>query len=191
MLDWVAVPFSRGSSQPRDGTQVSRWATREAHKTHKQYDKSLLVPVVLGPVLPGLSQNLCMSIRGGEAGTSCYPINLHISEIHHTRRWAKVTQLLSSWALRELPPLAPTLPEPSERSQKPTQPFRPVPKCSHDYLSLKSWIVNLHYVTTIWWHCPMWTVRWPFKHTYLEWRNYPELKDNRVGFIPLCRRAFF
>ena len=39
ILEWVAVPFSRGSSQPRDRTQVSliaggfftRWATREAH----------------------------------------------------------------------------------------------------------------------------------------------------------------
>ena len=38
MLEWVAVLFSRGSSQPRDGTQVSciaggfftSWATREA-----------------------------------------------------------------------------------------------------------------------------------------------------------------
>ena len=38
ILEWVAFPFSRGSSQPRDGTQVSRiaggffisWATREA-----------------------------------------------------------------------------------------------------------------------------------------------------------------
>ena len=38
ILKWVAFPFSRGSSQPRDGTQVSRiaggfftsWATREA-----------------------------------------------------------------------------------------------------------------------------------------------------------------
>ena len=37
-LSWVAVPFSRGSSQPRDQTQVSRiggsfftsWATRKA-----------------------------------------------------------------------------------------------------------------------------------------------------------------
>ena len=36
--EWAAVPFSRGSSQPRDGTQVSHiagrfftvWATREA-----------------------------------------------------------------------------------------------------------------------------------------------------------------
>ena len=38
ILEWVAVPFSGGSSQPRDGTQVSRivggfftvWATKEA-----------------------------------------------------------------------------------------------------------------------------------------------------------------
>ena len=38
ILGWVAVPFSRGSSQPRDGTQVSciaggfftSWTTREA-----------------------------------------------------------------------------------------------------------------------------------------------------------------
>jgi len=40
ILEWVAFPFSRGSSQPRDRTQVShiaerfftRWATREALK---------------------------------------------------------------------------------------------------------------------------------------------------------------
>ena len=40
ILDWVAFPFSRGSSQPRDQTQVSciagrnfnSWATREAQQ---------------------------------------------------------------------------------------------------------------------------------------------------------------
>ena len=37
ILEWVAFPFSRRSSQPRDRTQVSHiaggfsWATREAH----------------------------------------------------------------------------------------------------------------------------------------------------------------
>ena len=39
VLDWLAITFSRGSSQPRDWTQVSHiadrfftvWATREAH----------------------------------------------------------------------------------------------------------------------------------------------------------------
>ena len=41
MLEWGAFPFSRGSSQPRDATQVSciagrfftSWATREAHES--------------------------------------------------------------------------------------------------------------------------------------------------------------
>ena len=40
ILEWVAFPFSRGSPQPRDQTQVSHiaggfftsWATREAQK---------------------------------------------------------------------------------------------------------------------------------------------------------------
>ena len=40
ILEWVASPFSRGSSQPRDWTQLSRtaggfftsWAMREAHE---------------------------------------------------------------------------------------------------------------------------------------------------------------
>ena len=40
ILEWVAFPFSRGSSQPRDQTQVSRiaggfftsWATRETQE---------------------------------------------------------------------------------------------------------------------------------------------------------------
>ena len=40
ILEWVVIPFSRGSSQPRDQTQVSRiadgfftsWATREVQE---------------------------------------------------------------------------------------------------------------------------------------------------------------
>ena len=43
ILEWVAMPSSRGSSQSRDRTQVSRnaggffaiWATREAHRVTK------------------------------------------------------------------------------------------------------------------------------------------------------------
>ena len=42
ILEWVAYPFSRGSSQPRNQTRVSliaskfftSWATREAQRTH-------------------------------------------------------------------------------------------------------------------------------------------------------------
>ena len=41
VLEWIAISFSRGSSQPRDWTQVSRivdrcftiWATREVQKS--------------------------------------------------------------------------------------------------------------------------------------------------------------
>jgi len=44
ILEWVAVPFSSGSSQPRDGTQLScmavrfftNWATREAQRWSRQ-----------------------------------------------------------------------------------------------------------------------------------------------------------
>ena len=40
LLEWVAISFSKGSSQPKDQTQVSRiagvfftsWATREAQE---------------------------------------------------------------------------------------------------------------------------------------------------------------
>ena len=42
ILEWVAIPFSRGSSQPRDRIQVSHIAggfftTREAHLTYYIY----------------------------------------------------------------------------------------------------------------------------------------------------------
>ena len=45
ILEWVALPFSRGFSQPRDWTQVSyitswfftRWATGEAQPTPRAY----------------------------------------------------------------------------------------------------------------------------------------------------------
>ena len=48
VLEWIAISFSRGSSQPRDQTQVSRiagrrftiWATREAHDKPRQCIKN-------------------------------------------------------------------------------------------------------------------------------------------------------
>ena len=52
ILEWVAFPFSRGSSQPRDQTHVSRiagrfltsWATREVHHTYKAHINAGTVP---------------------------------------------------------------------------------------------------------------------------------------------------
>ena len=50
VLEWVAISFSRGSSWPRDRTQVSCtvgrrftvWATREAHQHSVQFSCSVL-----------------------------------------------------------------------------------------------------------------------------------------------------
>ena len=52
ILKWVAIPFSKGSSQPRDWTQVSRttggsftiWATREA--LHEVTEKLKSYPLI-------------------------------------------------------------------------------------------------------------------------------------------------
>ena len=65
ILDWVAIPFSRGSSQPRDQTQVSciaggfftSWATREA----QEYWGGLLFPPPENLPYPGIEPASVMS----------------------------------------------------------------------------------------------------------------------------------
>ena len=50
ILEWIAVPFSRGSSQPRDRTQVSRiagvfftsWATRKTFRVKVEQLKQMI-----------------------------------------------------------------------------------------------------------------------------------------------------
>ena len=39
ILEWVAFPFSRGSSHPRDQTQVSRIAGKSLYKDNKDQNK--------------------------------------------------------------------------------------------------------------------------------------------------------
>ena len=49
ILEWIAMPFSRGSSQPRDRTQVSRiaggfftiWTTREVGQAPQGFQQSI------------------------------------------------------------------------------------------------------------------------------------------------------
>ena len=64
ILEWVAFPFSGGSSQPRDQTQVSgtaggyftSWATREALRVSKDCPKSMTEPQVwISVVLENMS----------------------------------------------------------------------------------------------------------------------------------------
>ena len=50
ILEWLAIPFSRGFSQPRDGTQVfriagrffTRWASREASEGKVKWSRSVM-----------------------------------------------------------------------------------------------------------------------------------------------------
>ena len=66
VLEWVAISVSRGSSQPRDRTLVSRtagrlftiWAIREAHNLRKYCLKENCIYVVSSP-RKILSWNLC------------------------------------------------------------------------------------------------------------------------------------
>ena len=72
ILKWVAVPFSRGSSQPRDRTQVSHitggfftsWATREA----QEYWSAWPIPSPADLPHPGIQLGLlhCRWILEGE-----------------------------------------------------------------------------------------------------------------------------
>ena len=66
ILEWVAFPFSRGSSQPRDRTQVSRTAgraTREACVCVSQSVQSLsCVQLFVTPLITALQASLSITI---------------------------------------------------------------------------------------------------------------------------------
>jgi len=80
ILVWVAMPFSRGSSQPRDWTQVScighgfftHWTTWEAQfDIHIQYDMITMISVVTNCHHTKLLQNcqlysLCCTLHPGD-----------------------------------------------------------------------------------------------------------------------------
>ena len=67
-LEWVAVPFSRGSSQPWDQTQVSHiagefftiWATREAQGKNQWHQTGI------------------MSIHKGQGNKNCIDVHLEV-----------------------------------------------------------------------------------------------------------------
>ena len=67
ILEWVAIPFSSGSSWPRDRTRVSSiaggfftsWATREAHimsGTWQKFNRQLILPFVIIPAVSTVPQ---------------------------------------------------------------------------------------------------------------------------------------
>ena len=73
ILEWVAISFSRGSSQPRDQTRVSRtagrcftvWATRYCHAAWQK-----------------------LYMYHGKASPTCniHPLDIHIPHVHSDKR---------------------------------------------------------------------------------------------------------
>ena len=68
MLEWVAIPFFRGSSQPTDRTWVSHiagkfftnWAMKEAHCCTLKFPKMMLITAYFKHLLPPL----CLELEG-------------------------------------------------------------------------------------------------------------------------------
>ena len=63
-LEWIAIPFPRGSSQPRDQTQVSKWQAYLYHLSHQGKTYIHLVSVKFSLWLPEdvrYNQTKCLS----------------------------------------------------------------------------------------------------------------------------------
>ena len=105
ILEWVAFPFSRGSSQPRDATQVSRmagqfftsWATREAQITAPVtcncllhfYAETLLMDSIQGLVILDLPCQAGCESKEGWVGSGKYSLCLWV---HQGRSVIKVPE---------------------------------------------------------------------------------------------------
>ena len=114
ILEWVAMPFSRGSSQPRERTQVSHiagefftiWITREAQEYWSGWVSGWSHSVVsdsLWPMdcsLPGLSLHGISQSRILE--WVAYPFSRRtFRPRNRTRVSCIASRLFTSWAIRE------------------------------------------------------------------------------------------
>ena len=114
MLEWVAFPFSRGSSQPRDWTQVSHipggfftsWATREAqeywagnHRPHhpcSYCSLSRILEELLYLFSPGHNSFNSSSLNLPAKGVSLWSRS-HLLDLGTRKSWARVS---FSWWLK-------------------------------------------------------------------------------------------
>ena len=116
ILEWVAIPFSRGSSWPRNWTCVSCiagrfftiWATRETLFT---IIESLQRPCVVGNIPPhftddkaeapgddvGLSVSHIIKLGDSRSWTSVIKILCYKPFHHHGGKWTEATPDLSGW----------------------------------------------------------------------------------------------
>ena len=102
ILEWVAISFSRGSSQPRDGTQVSctagrfftEWATSNDDNNHWQPKKNLFHGWCYGRLSESISFNPVSSPMGR---VHCFSSILQMSKLRLRLNSPRKVKLLS-WA---------------------------------------------------------------------------------------------
>ena len=116
ILEWVAVPFCRGSSQPRDRTQISpiaggfftSWATREAQEYWSGQpipSPAYLPNPAIEPVSPTLqADSLPAELPGKPKNTGVHSLSL-LSGSSQPRNQTRVSciagLLFTNWAIRE------------------------------------------------------------------------------------------
>ena len=109
ILEWVAFPFSRGSSQPRDQTQVSRvadgfftsWATREALFIELLCKDSRKSPIPTHPLSHQLPNVHCIQGTGAEQRPRRQAL-LHAGELCAAGRGSELWGLSLLWSLKDL-----------------------------------------------------------------------------------------
>ena len=114
ILEWVAVPFSRGFSQPRDQTQVfhivgkffTSWATREAPLvtfSSVQFSSvAQLCPILCNPMdysLPGFSFHEILQARILE--WLAVPFSRGFSQPRDHNQFCIAGEFFTIWATRE------------------------------------------------------------------------------------------
>ena len=90
ILEWLAVPFSRGSSQPRDWTQVSRiagrfftsWATREA----QEYLSGYPIPSPVDLADPGIKPG-SLALQADSLPAELFNFFFQHFRIEHSGQW--------------------------------------------------------------------------------------------------------
>ena len=104
ILEWVAIPFPRGSSQPRDWTQVSlsvgrfltSWATREAQRSSgNPVSRSFLPRVSTWLVTSALMLTSLIDVEfifvGGVRWDLTFACGYPVSQYHLLKRGMKLT----------------------------------------------------------------------------------------------------
>ena len=128
IMEWVAMPFSRGSSQPRDWTRISHtgnlilyhWATRE-----------------LSPYFQCLFSSVQFSSVTQSCPTLCDPMNRSMPGLPVHHHLPEFTQTHIHWVGDAIQPSHPL-----------SSPFPPAPNPSQ-HQSLFQWVNSSHQVAKV------------------------------------------